>query len=92
MSSIDLQFRPGSYWDASDPLTAILANIKGENRRQMAVTSSPARHPLGWARSILTSSTDLPRSPSSPWLQLNFQDLLTLGKTCSYSVQKLAGC
>ncbi|MEO7137434.1 MAG: hypothetical protein ABI037_06940 [Gemmatimonadales bacterium] len=35
MSSIDLQFRPGNYWDASDPLTAILANIKGENRRQM---------------------------------------------------------
>ncbi|MGZ8399612.1 MAG: hypothetical protein ACXWWN_11305 [Gemmatimonadales bacterium] len=36
MSFIDLQFRPQSYWDPADPLTAILGNIKGENRRQMA--------------------------------------------------------
>lgn len=36
MSFIDLQFRPQSYWDSAEPLTAILGNIKGENRRQMA--------------------------------------------------------
>ncbi len=36
MSFIDLQFRPGNYWDSADPLTTILGNIKGENRRQMA--------------------------------------------------------
>ena len=28
-------FRPKSYWEESDPLSAILRNITGENRRQM---------------------------------------------------------
>ena len=28
-------FRPASYWDDSDPLSAILRNVKGTNRRQM---------------------------------------------------------
>ena len=45
MSFIDLQFRPQSYWDSANPLTAILGNIKGENRRQMArdfITGSAA--------------------------------------------------
>ena len=45
MSFIDLQFRPQDYWDCADPLTAILGNIKGENRRQMArdfITGSAA--------------------------------------------------
>ena len=36
MSFIDLQFRPQSYWDPAEPLTAILGNIKGQNRREMA--------------------------------------------------------
>ena len=31
----DLQFRPASYWDHSDPLSAILSGIKGQNRRDM---------------------------------------------------------
>jgi hypothetical protein len=33
--SIDLQFRPASYWDHTDPVTAILSGIKGQNRRDM---------------------------------------------------------
>ena len=28
-------FQPASYWEESDPLTAILRNVKGTNRRQM---------------------------------------------------------
>ena len=46
MSFIDPQFRPQSYWDPAEPLTAILGNIKGENRRQMArdfITGSAAK-------------------------------------------------
>lgn len=30
-------FRPKSYWHESDPLEAILRNIKGENRRRMVI-------------------------------------------------------
>ena len=37
-------FRPKSYWDDSDPLTAILKNIKGENRRQMLIDYWNAGH------------------------------------------------
>jgi hypothetical protein len=33
--SVDYHFRPPSYWDAPDPLAAILRNIKGDNRRKM---------------------------------------------------------
>jgi hypothetical protein len=33
--NIDYNFRPQSYWDISDPLEAILKNVKGTNRRQM---------------------------------------------------------
>ena len=32
--SFDLEFRPGSYWDPADPVTAIVANIVGHVRRQ----------------------------------------------------------
>ena len=33
---IDYEFRPVSYWEQDpDPLTAILRNVKGRNRRQM---------------------------------------------------------
>jgi hypothetical protein len=32
---IDYAFRPKSYWTDSDPLSAILRNVKGENRRRM---------------------------------------------------------
>ena len=28
-------FRPESYWEDLDPLSAILRNVTGENRRQM---------------------------------------------------------
>jgi hypothetical protein len=31
---IDYAFRPESYWDVSDPLQAILVNVKGTRRRQ----------------------------------------------------------
>ena len=33
---IDLDFRPQSYWDHADPASAILQNIKGQVRRDMA--------------------------------------------------------
>lgn len=36
VGSIDLGFRPASYWEAADPLAAIIQNIKGQNRREMA--------------------------------------------------------
>ena len=32
---IDYSFRPESYWNVSDPLQAILVNVKGTRRRQM---------------------------------------------------------
>lgn len=32
---IDYGFRPASYWGESDPLRAILRNVKGSNRRAM---------------------------------------------------------
>lgn len=35
MPSHDLDFRPASYWDPADPVSAILGNITGENRRRM---------------------------------------------------------
>ncbi len=34
-SGISYCFRPASYWSDADPLSAILRNVKGENRRQM---------------------------------------------------------
>jgi hypothetical protein len=35
-ADIDYEFRPKSFWAAaSDPLTAILRNVKGRNRREM---------------------------------------------------------
>lgn len=34
---IDYGFTPESYWADTDPLSAILRNVKGENRRQMIV-------------------------------------------------------
>jgi hypothetical protein len=34
-SGIDYAFRPQSYWDDLDPLSAILKNVTGENRRRM---------------------------------------------------------
>lgn len=33
---IDLEFRPRSYWADQDPIEAIVQNIKGQNRREMA--------------------------------------------------------
>jgi hypothetical protein len=33
---IDLDFRPASYWADADPVSAIVQNIKGQNRRTMA--------------------------------------------------------
>jgi hypothetical protein len=33
--SRDLEFRPESYWDPGDPLTALIQNVTGEKRREM---------------------------------------------------------
>jgi hypothetical protein len=35
-SDLDLDYRPHSYWSPAGPLSAIVQNIKGQNRRQMA--------------------------------------------------------
>ena len=34
-ASIRYGFRPQSYWEDADPLSAILRNVTGENRRRM---------------------------------------------------------
>jgi hypothetical protein len=34
MTRFDFAFRPISYWDHADPVSAILSNIKGETRRR----------------------------------------------------------
>lgn len=31
----DLDFRPLSYWDVTDPVTAVLVNVKGQVRREL---------------------------------------------------------
>ena len=36
MPELDLLYRPASYWDHADPVTAIVAGIRGQNRREMA--------------------------------------------------------
>jgi hypothetical protein len=37
-------FRPASYWSETDPLTAILRNVTGENRRPFTrLASAPYR-------------------------------------------------
>ena len=41
----NLNFRPPSYWDHPDPLSAILSNIKGQNRRQMIAAVVTGRAP-----------------------------------------------
>ncbi len=33
--AIDLAFRPTSYWDHTDPVAAVRADIKGQNRREL---------------------------------------------------------
>jgi hypothetical protein len=35
VSNINYEFRPKTYWDVSDPLGAILVNVKGTRRREM---------------------------------------------------------
>lgn len=49
MPRFDFAFRPTSYWDHADPVSAILSNIKGQNRRRMAHTfiTGQARPELG---------------------------------------------
>ena len=34
-ATIELDFRPRSYWDHANPASAILQNIKGQVRREM---------------------------------------------------------
>jgi hypothetical protein len=63
MSSFDFDFRPSSYWDHLDPLAAILANIKGQNRRRMVrgliTAETPKRHeiPSGFLEAGLDPGT-----------------------------------
>ena len=64
MSRFDFDFRPSSYWDHPDPVTAILSNIKGQNRRRMVrslvIAQSPAKHheiPSGFFEPSLDAGT-----------------------------------
>lgn len=61
MPKPDLDFRPASYWDHADPVSAILSGIKGQNRREMARDFITGRAP-GWLGEIdaglLGSSVD----------------------------------
>ena len=36
MSQPELLYRPASYWEHADPVAAIVAGIRGQNRREMA--------------------------------------------------------
>lgn len=36
LPEIDMDFRPASYWADQDPIEAVVQNIKGQNRREMA--------------------------------------------------------
>jgi hypothetical protein len=45
MSVFDLDFRPASYWDHTGPVSAILSNIKGQNRRRMVSNFVTGRTP-----------------------------------------------
>jgi hypothetical protein len=37
VSAFDLAFRPASYWDHPDPVTAIRSRITGQNRRRARI-------------------------------------------------------
>src|SRR6185436_8649050 len=61
---LNLNFRPPSYWDHPDPVSAILSNIKGQNRRQMiaaVITGRAPAHvgeiPSGFLEASLDDST-----------------------------------
>jgi hypothetical protein len=45
MSDLDLDFRPASYWDHTNPVAAILSNIKGQNRRLWVTAFVTGRAP-----------------------------------------------
>jgi hypothetical protein len=47
MPQTDLLYRPASYWDHADPVTAIVAGIRGQNRREMARDFLAGRVPDG---------------------------------------------
>jgi hypothetical protein len=48
--NIDYEFRPESYWDVSDPLPAILVNVKGTRRRppQLNQLFVESLYEIGW--------------------------------------------
>src|SRR6476620_2590520 len=61
---LNLNFRPQSYWDHPDPVSAIPSNIKGQNRRQMiaaVITGRAPAHvgeiPSGFLEARLDDST-----------------------------------
>ena len=57
--SLDLRFRPASYWDHTDPVTAILSGIKGQNRCDMVREFVSGRMPeeLGEIHPDLVANT-----------------------------------
>ena len=71
-----LNFRPRSYWEHLDPVSAILSNIKGQNRRQMiaaVITGRAPAHvgeiPSGFLEARLDDSTRAELGATHPsWL------------------------
>ncbi|MFL5548684.1 MAG: hypothetical protein ACJ8AQ_14115 [Gemmatimonadales bacterium] len=72
----NLNFRPPSYWEHLDPVSAILSNIKGQNRRQMiaaVITGRAPAHvgeiPSGFLEAKLDDSTRAELGATHPsWL------------------------
>ena len=48
IDGVDLDFRPRSYWADADPISAIVQNIKGQNRREMARDFIAGDVPKAW--------------------------------------------
>jgi hypothetical protein len=59
VAGVDLDFRPASYWEADDPTSLIVQNMKGQLRRDMArdFLSGSAPDELGDIQSDLLEDT-----------------------------------
>ena len=58
---VALDFRPASYWDAADPASAIVQNVKGQNRRSAArrlLTESDSEQPPSLDEDLIEDELD----------------------------------
>lgn len=63
-SQLDLEFRPASYWELDDPIQAIVADIKGEERRRRVLAALE-----------LGTPDDLPQAMLQPLLDKELRQL-----------------